>query len=698
MFSSLPFLSNDFYVFLCFTINGFQQPWDYRLSQIFYEASKGVKPDFPFRQMKDGDGNGVVLPDKAATFHELWLDIIHAGRQYSIIKESASIENFGATNYLPEQVSPSASVVHGKLLRDKWDKFNHPISLVLLESASVGAKFQHFLRDLDSVGHPFTEVVVLIRGPLSSRDRYSTRKSISIPMAMRYFTDESIEEIVCNAPISNDWFVVVSSSDHIVSRELLFSVSSRGRNAAAPVPVAPYVTLSNGNTGDRKLILDNELVFHRDLYESFCKRRDVMFDRDGETGQSLATRFIAYLDSIGADTAYDFSDKVLHGYFQNFVAVDESRLPGYGGDYNGSDGGEGFDDHLAIQRALQVLAMDKSKSQTSQYPTTKTTKATTQKTTKSTKGSRRGRRAQQNMNQRDLMLGSVQMEAVQFKPERLRGSTTPAQALSTPAHLGIVDAAPLRYPGVARFHIYQIAKRGGEEHSLLLTCILQGLLEPDERHSFIPNEEMMADTSSFGPRPGGIQDAPYPLLYYNGELMDSREHIGNTLVTQTYESNADALTQAFGDLFQRNIFVAVHSSEIEDLAIEERFCVRTNVICIDHDDYTYSNDDEMIKGVEEVASILRSQIPLFARIDLDIDAAVHRVKLMEDAAMTMEGKPQSVRDPVFGLMGRQPSPDTETEDNALIDVAEPFHIFQVREFCPLDILNNTGSALSISFA
>lgn len=271
------------------------------------------------------------------------------------------------------------------------------------------------------------------------------------------------------------------------------------------------------------------------------------------------------------------------------------------------------------------------------------------------------------------------MEAIQFKSERLEGSTTPTGVSPTPANRGIVDAASLRYPDVARFHIYQIAKREGEEYSLLLTCILQGLLEPDELHAFIPDEEMMAGTASFGPRPEDTQDVSYPLLYYNGELVDSREHVGNTLVTQTYESNADVLTQAFGDLFQRNIFVAVHSSEVEDLAIEERFCVRTNVICIDHGDFTYSSDDELIEGIEKVASILRSQIPLFARIGLDIDAAARRVKLMEEAAMTMEDQPQSVRDPVFGLMGRQPSPDAETEDETHLDVdAEPFHIFQVR--------------------
>ena len=48
--------------------------------------------------------------------------------------------------------------------------------------------------------------------------------------------------------------------------------------------------------------------------------------------------------------------------------------------------------------------------------------------------------------------------------------------------------------------------------------------------------------------------------------------------------------------------------------------------------------------------------------------------------MTMEDQPQSVRDPVFGLMGRQPSQDAATEDESHLDVdAEPFHIFQVRE-------------------
>ena len=237
---------------------------------------------------------------------------------------------------------------------------------------------------------------------------------------------------------------------------------------------------------------------------------------------------------------------------------------------------------------------------------------------------------------------------------------------------------------------------GGEEYSLLLTCILQGLLEPDELNAFIPDDEMMADTAAFGPRPDDTQDLAHPLLYYNSELMHSREHIGDTLVSQTYESNVDVLTQAFGDLFQRNIFVAVHSSETEDLAIEERFCVRTNVICIDHRDFTYSGDDERIEGIEKVASILRSQIPLFARVDLDIDAAVHRVKLMEDAAITMEEQPQSARDPIFGLLGRQPSPDPKIEDDTSVYIApEPFHIFQVRDFFLRVFFRNTYYALSI---
>ena len=508
-------------------------------------------------------------------------------------------------------------------------------------------------------------------------------------MVVRYITDGSMEEILCSVPISNDWFVVVSSADRIVPRELLFPVSWLSRNAKSPVPVAPYVTpdYNTNNTDERNLILDNELVFRRDLYESFCKSRGTVVDPDDYMGQSLAIQFIAYLDSIGvADTVYDFSDKVLHGYYHNFAAIDENSRPGHG-----SGGGDDFGGHLAIQRALQVLAVDKSKSQTSLYPATKTTKATTQKTTKSTKGTsggRRGRRTQQQLNQRKLMLG-LQMEAIQFKPERLESSTTPTRVSSTHSNRDIVDAASLRYPDVARFHIYQIAKRGGEEYSLLLTCILQGLLEPDELHAFIPDGEMMADTASFGTRPEAIRDDPYPLLYYNGELMDSREHIGNTLVTQTYESNADVLTQAFGDLFQRNIFIALHSSEIEDLAIEERFCVRTNVICIDHCDFTYSSDDELIEGIEKVASILMSEIPIFGRINLDIDAAARRVKQMEDAAIAMEEQPQSVRDPVFGLMGRQPSPDAEIEDDTLIGVdAEPFHIFQVREFSSSALLNN----------
>ena len=652
----------------------FHQPYDYRLSQMFYEASQGVNPDFPFHKMKDDNGNEVALPNKTAIFRVLWLDVVRAGREDSIIKKSSSIDNFGGANFLPQQVSSHAAVVHGKLRRDNWNDTAHPMSLVVLEASSDS--FHHILGDLDSADHPFTEVVVLVRdaSSLSNAKIIPRKNSSSLSISVHYLPHvHSIGADLCEiiGSVSNEWFVVASSADRISSLRLYFPVLRSNRDAV--VPVVPFVTNDSDNTStdDGKLVQDNELVFHRGLYISFCKSRDAAADGGEKKDRSLATSFIDYLDSIGVtESIYTFSDKVLHGAFQNFITND----------------GEDKGSREAIQRALQVLAEDRAKSRSSQYPTYPTTK-----TTDEIGGSRRSKgvgdktdkRTRRPSKRRNLMLG-MQMEAVQYKSEQRFGDgTTALRARTLPVgHHGIIDASSSRYPGVARFHIYQIAKSGGEEFSSLLTCILQGLLEPDELHALILDEKLAADATLFGPRPDDVHDVAYPLLSYNSELFNSRDSIGNTLVSQVSpEANVDSLTQAFGDLFERNVFLAVHStsSETNDLAIEERFCIRTNIVCIDHEDFTYNNDSELAEGIKKVASILSSKIPLFARVPMDIDAATERVKLMEEVALEMKEQPQTSRDLMFGLVGGQPLEEDEADNETFANAdAEPYHIFQVR--------------------
>lgn len=185
-------------------------PYDYRLSQMFYEASQGVTPDFPFHKMKDDNGNEVALPNKTAIFRGLWLDVVRAGREDSIIKKSSSIDNFGGTNFLPQQVSSHAAVVHGKLRRDNWNGTAHPMSLVVFEASSDS--FHHILGDLDSADHPFTEVVVIVRDASSlSNDKIIRRKgSPSISVSVHYLPHvHSIVADLCEiiGSVSNEWFV-----------------------------------------------------------------------------------------------------------------------------------------------------------------------------------------------------------------------------------------------------------------------------------------------------------------------------------------------------------------------------------------------------------------------------------------------------------------------------------------------------------
>ena len=320
------------------------------------------------------------------------------------------------------------------------------MSLVVLEASSDS--FPHILGDLDSADHPFTEVVVLVRdaSSLSNAKIIPRKDSSSISISVHYLPHvHSIGADLCEiiGSVSNEWFVVASSADRIASLHLYFPVLRSNRDAV--VPVVPFVTDDSDNTSssDGKLVQDNELVFHRGLYGSFCKSRDAAADGGEKKDRSLAASFIDYLYSIGAtDKIYNFADKVLHGAFQNFIT---------------NDGEQGSRE--AIQRALQVLAEDQAKSRSSQYPTYPTTKTTTEtdKTGVSRRskgvGDKKDKKTRRPSKRRNLMLG-VQMEAVQYKAKQHFGDgTTALRARTAPVgHNGIINASSSRYPGVARFH------------------------------------------------------------------------------------------------------------------------------------------------------------------------------------------------------------------------------------------------------
>jgi tRNA A-37 threonylcarbamoyl transferase component Bud32 len=109
-------------------------------------------------------------------------------------------------------------------------------------------------------------------------------------------------------------------------------------------PVVPYLSaddeiacMKTGKCGDvirrakkfyedaDKFVFNSDLLFHTLQRDSFCEKW-MQTSHTKEEGPT-ATAFIAYLQSLGiADLHYSFSDRYLHGAFENFVRASAQEL------------------------------------------------------------------------------------------------------------------------------------------------------------------------------------------------------------------------------------------------------------------------------------------------------------------------------------------------------------------------------------
>eukprot|EP00562_Extubocellulus_spinifer_P017243 CAMPEP_0178609718 /NCGR_PEP_ID=MMETSP0697-20121206/38789_1 /TAXON_ID=265572 /ORGANISM="Extubocellulus spinifer, Strain CCMP396" /LENGTH=1413 /DNA_ID=CAMNT_0020248299 /DNA_START=166 /DNA_END=4403 /DNA_ORIENTATION=- len=185
------------------------------------------------------------------------------------------------------------------------------------------------------------------------------------------------------------------------------------------------------------------------------------------------------------------------------------------------------------------------------------------------------------------------------------------------------------------YHIFQIAKP--HTGSTLLNCILQGLLdEPFEKYSFLPIVKP-AEDGRFGSYPQGVTESsvendPYPFILHDGRLKMAEDNMDVTTVTKTHIVDVEELEEEFGHLFERVFYVAANRAA-KDITIREEYCELDNVLCIDYDDFAYTPDDSLID------------------VDMDVDEAVKRVKLMEKATTEMADKSFKEHEPYFGIHG-----------------------------------------------
>ena len=217
--------------------------------------------------------------------------------------------------------------------------------------------------------------------------------------------------------------------------------------------------------------------------------------------------------------------------------------------------------------------------------------------------------------------------------------------------------------GGTTFHIFQIAKP--HTGSTLLNCILQGLLdEPFEKYNFLPAVKP-TDGGRFGPYPQGItesdaqvQDEPYPFILHDGRLKMAQENMDVTAVTKTHVVDVDELEEEFGHLFDDTFYVAANRAE-KGISIDAEYCEYDNVLCFDYDDFAYKPDEiadddslEVIADiVRRVKAGLEQNFPLLRNVEMSVEEATKRVKLMEKATEEMAGKSFKEHEPYFGIHG-----------------------------------------------
>ena len=214
------------------------------------------------------------------------------------------------------------------------------------------------------------------------------------------------------------------------------------------------------------------------------------------------------------------------------------------------------------------------------------------------------------------------------------------------------------------FHIFQIAKP--HTGSTLLNCILQGLLdEPFEKYAFLPVSKP-DDGGRFGPYPQGITESnrqvkeePHPFILHDGRLKLAQDNLDVTVVTKTHVVDVDELEDEFGHLFDNTFYVAANRRE-KGISIDSDYCDYPNVLCIDYEDFAYNpnENDDYTESIEFISDIvqsvkegLESKFPLIRNVEMNVEEATKRAKLMEKATEEMAAKTFKEHEPYFGIHG-----------------------------------------------
>ena len=209
-----------------------------------------------------------------------------------------------------------------------------------------------------------------------------------------------------------------------------------------------------------------------------------------------------------------------------------------------------------------------------------------------------------------------------------------AQLPSDDFYGGPYPLAQLQPAPTAAYHIFQSSI--GMSGSTLLSNMLIGLFEgPDATYSFLEQD--------WKTHFAGNMDAP----------------INSTVVTKTHVINVDDIVERYSGTADDGKFerIFVVSSSRGEAHIDDKFCDATNpqynqfVLCLDYDDFTYKQPEDMAKSVSYVRQRLVQAFPYFANIAFDEEQTVTRLEEMARVMEQMKDEKFGKMDKKFGIHG-----------------------------------------------
>ena len=199
---------------------------------------------------------------------------------------------------------------------------------------------------------------------------------------------------------------------------------------------------------------------------------------------------------------------------------------------------------------------------------------------------------------------------------------------------GPLPLAQLQPAPTATYHIFQSSI--GMSGSTLLSNILIGLFEgADATYSFLEQDWKN---------------------HYKGD-MDAP--INSTVVTKTHVINVDDIVERYSGTADEGKFerIFVVSSSRGEAHIDDKYCDVANpqyiqfVLCLDYDDFTYKQSEDMAKSVSFVRQRIVQAFPYFANTAFDEEQTVARLEEMARVMEQMKDEKFGKMDQKFGIHG-----------------------------------------------